>query len=120
MAAALIYAPVLVVFPHDAEAVMGDATRQASAMAYEAAMKCFVVNGTAIGEQRDTRAKAAYEAKARYSFDVAVRLGEALGYSGDRITQDFGLMQTRELPKLVADPAHIREAVATCKALGLM
>lgn len=100
-----------------------DATARANTMAYRAAMKCFVANGHAVGlRQRagDTAKAAVYESKARLSFDTAVKLGRALGYSGDRINEDFGLAQTRELPPMVTDQRYFISAVATCKALGLM
>ncbi|TAL32262.1 MAG: hypothetical protein EPN98_14015 [Phenylobacterium sp.] len=99
------------------------AVQRANRMAYEAAMKCFVTAGAASGEREDAGDRAAaarYEQAARRSFDTASRLGEVLGYSGSRINQDFGLAQTRELPKLVADATYNRNAAATCRAIGLM
>lgn len=96
---------------------------QANRAAYGHAMKCFVANGHARGMRQragDEAKAAAYETKARMSFDTAVKLGRALGYSGDRMDQDFGLAQTRELPAMVSDQKYFVEAAATCKALGLM
>ena len=97
-----------------------NASRQA---AYEAAMKCFVANGRASGLNEragDTANVARYEAMSRRSFDTAVHLGEALGYSGGRINQDFGITQSRELPRMVQDRQYFEAAVAFCRALELM
>ena len=100
-----------------------DAVTRANRSAYGAAMRCFVADGIARGDQQDAgnEAKAAaFEAKARKSFDTAVKLGNLLGYSGSRVNQDFGMAQTYELPKMIKDTTYYRKAVATCKALGLM
>jgi hypothetical protein len=102
---------------------IAQATPAENQAAYAAAMKCFVVNGNATGERLDagdSAEAAAYEAQARRLFDLAVRLGQSLGYSRDRMEQDFGLAQARELPKLVKDVAYYRSAAATCRAMGLM
>ncbi len=100
-----------------------DAVRKANEMAYSSAMKCLVADGLLAGRYRDagdaTRQRA-YEASARQSFDIAEKLGEALGYSENRINQDFSLAHTEELPTLVSDAAHLRRLTASCKALGLM
>lgn len=98
-----------------------DAAHQTDIASYEVAMKCFVAYGAATGERRDAGdqvAAATYEKKARRSFDVAVLLGDRIGYSGGRQNQDFGLAQTRELPKMVADAAYLRRALATCESAG--
>jgi hypothetical protein len=100
-----------------------DATTRANRSAYQAAMKCFVADGVAIGDARDSGDPSkvdAFDAKARKSFDIAKKLGVLLGYSGDRMEQDFGLAQTYELPRMLKDIAYYRSAAATCKALGLM
>ncbi|MDP1735992.1 MAG: hypothetical protein Q8L23_00975 [Caulobacter sp.] len=100
-----------------------DATARANRMAYDAAMKCFVANGHAIGLREragDTVKAAYYETRARLSFDTAMKLGAVLRLSGSRIDQDFRLAQTRELPPMVTDETYFLDAVATCKALGLM
>lgn len=100
-----------------------DAVARANRMAYESAMKCFVVNGLLAGRSRDAGDKAqraAYETSARQSFDIAEKLGQTLGYSDNRVNQDFALAQTEELPKLVADGMHLQRMIATCKALGLI
>lgn len=86
-------------------------------------MKCFVANGHAMGgrERAGDSAKAAYyETKARQSFDTAVKLGNALGFTGLRINQDFGMVQARELPTIVKDESYFLSIAATCKAMGLM
>ncbi|MBJ7318051.1 MAG: hypothetical protein JHC96_04550 [Brevundimonas sp.] len=91
--------------------------------AYDAALRCFVANGRAIGlQERAGNAEAAsrYEQKARLSFDTAVRLGQSLGLSGSRINQDLGIAQGRELPQMVNDRRYFEQAVSTCRALGLM
>lgn len=92
-------------------------------LAYEASMKCFVANGHAAGLRNragQPRQAAAYDASARVAFDAATNLGRTLGYTNRRINQDFGLVQSRELPPMVADTAYFQRAVATCRALGLM
>ena len=92
-------------------------------LAYEAAVKCFVVAGAAAGEREDAgdaAQAAAYDAKARQSFNVATMLGHRLGLSNGSINQDFGLAQTRELPRIVANAAYRKSTAATCKAMGLM
>jgi hypothetical protein len=101
--------------------VMAD-TASADRPAYEFAMKCFVANGVARGNNRDVGQTAqanAYEARARGSFDVASKLGNKLGYSGDHINQDFGMAQTEELPKMVKDRGYLNHTTATCEAAGL-
>ncbi len=100
-----------------------DNTATAKQQAYGYAMRCFIANGMVLGEHQDagkTEAANATDAHARRSFDHAVRLGGELGYSGNRIDQDFGLAQARELPKLVQDAAYFKKTTAICKALGLM
>jgi hypothetical protein len=100
-----------------------DAVARANRMAYETAIKCFIVDGIATGDQRDAGDKAkasAFESKARESFDTATKLGDALGYSGSRVNQDFGLAQAYELPKMIKDSGYYRKAAAVCKALGLL
>ena len=118
--AAMIWAACTTAAP----AQTGDlAVQRANRMAYEASMKCFVANGVATGEREDAgdrEAAARYERTARKSFNTAVKLGEALGYTGTRINQDFGLAQARELPKLATDGAYNRTTATTCRALGLM
>ncbi len=100
-----------------------DAAARANRSAYEIAMKCFVVNGMASGDyqkKHDTEMTALYDNKAHASFNVALKLGYALGYSNDRVSADFDLAQTRELPRLVSDLDYYKSAVASCKAVGLM
>ena len=106
-----------------ASAQTASATERGNRLAYEAAMKCYIANGAAYGERADAGdevAAARYERGARKSFDTAVKLGGVLGFSGSRIDQDFGLATARELPKLVADQAYNRQALAVCRAIGLM
>ena len=105
------------------KAKTADAVRQSDLAAYEATMKCFVANGVLAGTRRDVKdaaGVASAEANARRAFDLAVQFGHKLGYSENRINADFGLAQGRDLPKLVNDPAYVRETAATCRALGLM
>jgi hypothetical protein len=99
-----------------------DATR-ANHIAYDAAIKCFIANGILTGDERekgDRAREAIFEAQARQSFEIAVKLGDALGYSGTRVNEDFGLAQTREMSKLMNNSAYFKSTAATCKALGLM
>ena len=100
-----------------------NATASANRIAYESALKCFVANGRADGVRRQAgnhTAADAYERGARTSFDAAVRMGQLLGYSNQRVNEDFGIVQARELPRMVADSAYFREVIGTCRALGLM
>jgi hypothetical protein len=117
-------AALAAVFALCAEATLAQsATADTQRQAYGYAMACFVANGIVVGDMQNAgkaRLADAQEAKARLSFDTAVKFGEALGYSGSRINQDFGLAQGKQLPKLVKDGAYFKQTVATCKALGLM
>tara|TARA_R110002051_G_scaffold269600_1_gene329789 strand:- start:4808 stop:5197 length:390 start_codon:yes stop_codon:yes gene_type:complete len=118
-----LLAATLLGTPHAFAQAQGSEQPDASHRAYEAALKCFVANGRAIGLQEragDLESAARYEQKARLSFDAAVRLGQSLGFSGTRINQDLGIAQGRELPQMVSDTVYFERAVATCRALGLM
>jgi hypothetical protein len=100
-----------------------DAAQRANRMAYEASMKCFVADGVARSDAMDRGQQAlaaSFDSKAREAFADAVKLGAVLGFDNAHINQDFGLAQSRELPKMMADSAYFRGAVGTCKALGLM
>lgn len=100
-----------------------DAATRADRMAYQSLMKCFVANGVVVGDARDahdTAKEAKFDAKAHEAFDLAVQVGQKLGRSGSHIDADFGMTQARELPRMVKDPAYFKEAVSTCRALGLM
>ena len=122
-AVAALLAVILTVSARTASAQDDPATTQANRAAYQAAMKCFVVAGTATGERRDAgdTAKAEmYETKARKAFDTAVRLAGMLGYDRDKVDQDFGLAQAQELPKMVKDIDYYRRSAATCRAIGLL
>lgn len=99
-----------------------DAMQRANRIAYDLAMRCFVAYGTVRGAEQDAEhgARASgYEVHARQSFDVAVKLGDTLGYSGGRQNQDFGMTQARELPKFVKDAAYLKRTLATCGSAGL-
>ncbi len=99
-----------------------DANARSTRMAYDIAMKCFVANGVARGNNRDlgkTAEAAKYEANARQSFNAASNLGDKLGYSGTRINQDFGMAQADQLPKLVKDAAYLERTLAMCGSAGL-
>ncbi|MGA0546826.1 hypothetical protein ACO2Q1_16265 [Brevundimonas sp. VNH65] len=116
-------AAMLAASAFSASVAVAQATPRGNALAYEAALKCFVANGHASGLRAragEPQRAAAYDLSARQSFDAATRLGQLLGYSNQRISQDFGLVQSRELPAMVADAAYFRQTVATCRALGLM
>lgn len=96
---------------------------QAQRQAYGYAMRCFIANGVVVSDMRSKNQPTladTQEAKARRSFDMAVKLGGTLGYSGSRINQDLGLAQADELPKLVTDFGYFQKTAATCKTLGLM
>ncbi len=114
MAAAVSGAP--------ASAQESEAVQQARSTAYAAAMKCFVVDTrlSALRLRAGDRAKSAYyDEKSRQSFDTAVKLGQRLNRSKDEIERDFNVVQVRELPELLRSEAYLRDAIATCKALGL-
>jgi hypothetical protein len=99
-----------------------DAVTRANRGAYDWAVKCFVANGSARGTSNDagdTAKAAAFERRARASFDTASALADKLGYSGSRLDQDLGLAQAQELPKFVRDITYLRNTLATCKGLGL-
>ena len=101
----------------------GDAAEHANRLAYQAAMKCFVVNGRAANLRKkagDVAGEQSYEAKASHAFDAAVTLGLKLSRNRDQIDADFSLVQVRELPELVRSDAYLRDAATTCKAMGLM
>lgn len=120
--AALVAATVLSA-PAMAQTQPPTNSRNTAQTAYDSSLRCFVANGRAIGVQEragDAQAAARYEQKARLSFDTALRLGQSLGFSGTRINQDLGIAQGRELPQMVNDRRYFEQAVATCRALGLM
>jgi hypothetical protein len=99
-----------------------DAVVRANRNAYALAVKCFVADGTARGNNHDAGDEAsasAFEKRARQAFDIASALADKLGYSGGRFNQDLGLAQTQELPKLVSNHVYFQETVATCKSVGL-
>jgi hypothetical protein len=100
-----------------------DAVTRANRMAYDLAIKCFVANGFARGDNLDAgdqATAAVFEAGARKSFDIAGKLGDVLGYSGNQQNEDFGMAQTRELAKFVQDKSYLKKTLATCKAAGLL
>lgn len=100
-----------------------DGMRRANHMAYQSAMKCFVANGIVVSDARDARnaaKEAAFDAKAHQSFDLAYLAGHELGVSQERVTADLKAVQDVEMPKMTRDAVYFKEAVAHCKALGLM
>lgn len=91
--------------------------------AYGYAIKCYVANAMASDdfERKGNSARSAvYEANAKRSFDGAVTIGRKLGYSNRQLNQDLDRAQSEEMPHMVRDAAYYRDAIATCKALGLM
>jgi hypothetical protein len=121
-AAALATAVAILLAPAVARA-QDDAVTRANRMAYEASMKCFVANGRAMGLRKragDVAMTRYYEDKSRQSFDTAVKLGLSLDRDRDQIEQDFSIVQVRELPEIIRNDGYFRDAIATCKALGLM
>ncbi len=104
------------------QACAQDAVTRANQGAYEWALKCFVANGSAAGTSKDggdAAKAAAFEARARTSFDTASALADKLGYSGTRFNEDLGMTQTRELPRIVRDITYLRSTLATCKSLTM-
>jgi len=99
-----------------------DASARGNRMAYDASMKCFVVDTrlSALRKRAGDDAKAGYyDDKSKAAFDAAVALGLKIGRSRDEIERDFNVVQVRELPELLRDDGYLRDAIATCKALGL-
>src|SRR5580704_1215538 len=95
-----------------------DAMTRGNRMAYDSAIQCFIADGIVAGDERkdgNAAKQAALEAKARESFDIATRAGTALGYSGTRVNQDFGLAQASEMPRLMTDSAYFKRTAETCK-----
>jgi hypothetical protein len=91
--------------------------------AYEAATKCFVVNGLAARSRTkagDKATAAQYDAQAHQSFDTALQLGRSIGLSGEQMSRDIDRTQAQELPKMMSVSGYYRDAMATCKAYGLM
>ncbi|MDI7774678.1 hypothetical protein [Asticcacaulis sp. EMRT-3] len=91
--------------------------------AYELAMKCFVASGHAEFDRRDAHdleGASRYEGKASRAHDIANKLGEQLGYSGDRIADDYKAAMDRELPRLMNQPGYFARVSAECRAYGLM
>ena len=101
----------------------GAVTQHGNRLAYDAAIKCFVANGYAMGVRQragDPDTAAIYKAKAHLSFDTALKLGGMLGLSNDHITEDLSSVQAQELPPMTKDEAYFENAAATCRAIGLM
>jgi len=74
----------------------------------------------ALRKRAGDEAKAGYyDDKSKGAFDAAVALGSKIGRSKDEIERDFNVVQVRELPELLRDEAYFRDAISTCKALGL-
>lgn len=100
----------------------GDPTTKANRMAYEASMKCFVVDTrlSALRRRAGDEAKSTYyDDRSKAAFDAAVALGQKIGRRKDEIERDFNIVQVRELPELLRDDGYMRSAIAACKALGL-
>jgi len=100
-----------------------DAATRANRSAYNALIKCFVANGLASDERSkagDSEKAAAYNAKARQSFDYAYVAGEKIGLNDKQVARDLSFVQDTELPKMIRDRQYFFSAAATCKALGLM
>jgi hypothetical protein len=99
-----------------------NAATRANQMAYEASMKCFVVDTrlSALRKRAGDDAKSTYyDDRSKAAFDTAVALGQKIGLEKDEIERDFNVVQVRELPELLRDDGYMRSAIATCKALGL-
>jgi hypothetical protein len=90
---------------------------------YSQAIVCFVANGHAKGTRMqvgDTAKAAIYEKQAHEAFNIAVTAGRDMGFSKDRIEDDFARIQAAELPQMVNDQSYFFNAVAKCKALKFM
>jgi len=100
-----------------------DAVDRTNRAAYEAAIKCFVVDGYASTQREkagDAEKAASYEASARHSFDVAFAAGARIGLGDSQVNRDIDYAQVSELPKLIRDLDYLKSVAATCKALHLM
>jgi hypothetical protein len=103
----------------------GGATPAAAATRadYEATMRCYVVNAVAsdrLKERGEAARAEAYEAKAKRSFDLALKMGRDLGIADPVINRDFQNTEYNELPKLRYETGYFAKAAATCRARGLM
>jgi hypothetical protein len=90
---------------------------------YDLSMICFVANGHAAGRQArsgNPSGAAYFKGKGKEAFDLASRAGQHLGYSVQRVGDDFDAAQQRELPLIVRDEGYFRQVSGRCKALGLM
>jgi len=90
--------------------------------AYDVAMKCFVADGVARGNNRDigdSVKAAAFEKKSRESFDTAMKLGDQLGFVGSRVNEDFGMTEAAELPKFVKSKSYLFTTLLVCQSAGL-
>ncbi|QLQ13277.1 MAG: hypothetical protein HZY74_08310 [Brevundimonas sp.] len=90
---------------------------------YALAIKCFVANGYARNLRRqagDAAGADRYDRQARQSLESTSTFGTALGYDRRRVEADMNAAMDRELPLMTRDAAYMRQAVADCRAVGLM
>ncbi len=79
------------------------------------------VGASAISSEMATRASAATsEAKARLSWDGALKLGHSLGMSTQQVRRDLDGDVSPEPAKLSYDEDYFNRTAAACKKLGLM
>lgn len=91
--------------------------------AYAYAVKCFYANmwGVSYFERNGDKASAATsEAKARLSWDGALKLGHSLGMSTQQVRRDLDGDVSPEPAKLSYDEDYFNRTAAACKKLGLM
>ncbi len=98
-----------------------DAVTSANRSAYDWALKCFVANGSAAGTSKDggdAPKAAAFEGRARTSFDTASALADKLGYSGSGSIRTWVLPKRESCQSSSRTSLTCRGTIATCKALG--
>lgn len=98
-------------------------TPQDRAAAYRDAVKCFVVAGVFsgdYGEKHDLPMAGMYEGAAHNAYDIAFKLGAALGYTKQRINRDIELTETKEMPVMASNAHYKQDAADRCETLGLM
>lgn len=78
-----------------------------SAAAYRYALRCFVATG-----RQD-------EAGARVSYNAALRLGRAQGFTNARINADFADTMSTENLRIARSEAYRQQLLSECRRLGM-
>lgn len=94
--------------------------RDPNRVAYGYTLRCFATAAGVISDPRSTANEvAAARERSRRTFDAGVRLGHALGLSGQRVSEDFDATARAEAVLLVRDVAYFRQSQAECARLGM-